>query len=154
MSDDTVACSFCAKVREEVFKLIAGKPGVFICNECISVCIEVLDEYRVEDKPDPIPEGEFHLHSPAELKAQLDEYVIGQDKAKRILSVAVYNHYKKIKYQDQSSVELEKSKKTNLTPDLKLISSNFLESSAASTTVSVESSSIILFKSAMLDPMN
>ncbi|MCH2288926.1 MAG: ATP-dependent Clp protease ATP-binding subunit ClpX [SAR324 cluster bacterium] len=109
MSDDTVACSFCAKVREEVFKLIAGKPGVFICNECISVCIEVLDEYRVEDKPDPIPEGEFHLHSPAELKAQLDEYVIGQDKAKRILSVAVYNHYKKIKYQDQSSVELEKS---------------------------------------------
>ena len=109
MSDDTVACSFCAKVREEVFKLIAGKPGVFICNECISVCIEVLDEYRVEDKPDPIPEGEFHLHSPAELKAQLDEYVIGQDTAKRILSVAVYNHYKKIKYQDQSSVELEKS---------------------------------------------
>ena len=109
MSDDSVACSFCAKVREEVFKLIAGKPGVFICNECINVCIEVLDEYRVEDQADSLLEGEFQLRSPAELKAQLDEYVIGQDKAKRILSVAVYNHYKKIKYQDQSSVELEKS---------------------------------------------
>ncbi|MEE2617519.1 MAG: ATP-dependent Clp protease ATP-binding subunit ClpX, partial [Candidatus Poribacteria bacterium] len=109
MSDDSVACSFCAKVREEVFKLIAGKPGVFICNECINVCIEVLDEYRVEDQADSPLEGEFQLRSPAELKAQLDEYVIGQDKAKRILSVAVYNHYKKIKYQDQSSVELEKS---------------------------------------------
>jgi len=109
MSDDSVACSFCAKVREEVFKLIAGKPGVFICNECINVCIEVLDEYRVEDQADSPLEGEFQLRSPAELKAQLDDYVIGQDKAKRILSVAVYNHYKKIKYQDQSSVELEKS---------------------------------------------
>ena len=65
--------------------------------------------YRVEDQTDSPQEGEFQLRSPAELKAQLDDYVIGQDKAKRILSVAVYNHYKKIKYQDQSSVELEKS---------------------------------------------
>ena len=109
MSDDSVACSFCAKVREEVFKLIAGKPGVFICNECINVCIEVLDEYRSEDQADSSLAGDFQLRSPAELKAQLDDYVIGQDKAKRILSVAVYNHYKKIKYQDQSSIELEKS---------------------------------------------
>ena len=106
----TLKCSFCGKPQGRVRKLIAG-PGVYICDECIGVCTSILD-----DELDFAPaeaEGETlsrpeHLPTPQELKAVLDEYVIGQDRAKVALSVAVYNHYKRI-YHPETEVELQKS---------------------------------------------
>tara|TARA_Y100000588_G_scaffold354379_1_gene408588 strand:- start:6135 stop:7376 length:1242 start_codon:yes stop_codon:yes gene_type:complete len=100
-----IRCSFCGKRADQVEKIVTG-PGVHICNECIKLCNEVLVE-DVKQKP-------VHLHKdlpkPAEIKTQLDEYVIGQEQAKRSLSVAVYNHYKRIQSKVASDdVELEKS---------------------------------------------
>ena len=100
-----IRCSFCGKRADQVEKIVTG-PGVHICNECIKLCNEVLME-DVKQKP-------VHLHKdlpkPAEIKTQLDEYVIGQEHAKRSLSVAVYNHYKRIQSKVASDdVELEKS---------------------------------------------
>jgi len=100
-------CSFCGKAQEEVGKLIAG-PNVYICDECIALCNEiVMDSSREE-----IPAAEFEppVLKPKEIKAYLDEYVIGQDQAKRILSVAVHNHYKRINAPStDDEVELQKS---------------------------------------------
>ena len=101
-------CSFCGKPQHKVRKLIAG-PGVYICDECIGVCTSILDEelypsssvQNEMDKPEQLP-------TPRELKDVLDEYVIGQDRAKIALSVAVYNHYKRI-FRGDSDVELSKS---------------------------------------------
>ena len=91
-----IECSFCGKDESQVERLIAG-PGVFICNECVSLCDEILhtdgDEPATENAPPPSLE---ELPSPAALKEALDEYVIGQERAKRSLSVAVYNHYKRV----------------------------------------------------------
>jgi len=101
-----VKCSFCGKSQEQVNRIVAG-PGVYICNECIELCSEIIEEEFEDvhvDKPlDEIPK-------PREIKRILDEYVIGQEKAKRTLSVAVYNHYKRI-YNEGSrgDVELQKS---------------------------------------------
>ena len=105
--DGYLRCSFCGKTQKEVRKLIAG-PGVYICDECITLCNEIItDEIEKEEK---LPDGSA-LPRPAELKAQLDEYVIGQEWAKRVLSVAVYNHYKRIgqKNKTRTGVELQKS---------------------------------------------
>jgi len=99
----TVSCSFCGKGVDQVEKIITG-PSVHICNECVSLCNEVLDE---ENRQDPNLNGQS-LPKPAEIKAHLDEYVIGQDRAKKALSVAVYNHYKRV-YSGASDVELRKS---------------------------------------------
>ena len=107
----TVRCSFCNKSQDEVEKLIAG-PGVFICDECVELCCDIIDE----DLP-PRSMGRKHsertnakqLPKPREIKATLDEYVIGQEQAKIALSVAVYNHYKRIFYGDSVDVELQKS---------------------------------------------
>jgi ATP-dependent Clp protease ATP-binding subunit ClpX len=99
----TVSCSFCGKGVDQVEKIITG-PSVHICNECVSLCNEVLDE---ENRQDPNLNGQS-LPKPAEIKAHLDEYVIGQDRAKKALSVAVYNHYKRV-YSGASDVELGKS---------------------------------------------
>ncbi len=112
MNDDrqqTVCCSFCGKPQEEVERLIAG-PGVFICNECIQLCESLLDDgaqpaHRGSKQPTPPPV----LPTPKEIKARLDEYVIGQDEAKVALSVAVYNHYKRIFYGDAMATEVGKS---------------------------------------------
>ncbi|NJL94311.1 MAG: ATP-dependent Clp protease ATP-binding subunit ClpX [Anaerolineae bacterium] len=109
---ETPHCSFCGKSSELVQRLIAGPDGVFICNECVLLCKNILDEElgRLEDLES---HGEFRLErmiTPREMHAHLDEYVIGQESAKRVLSVAVYNHYKRINaVQDGSEVELDKS---------------------------------------------
>lgn len=99
-------CSFCGKGQDDVIKLIAGGEDSFICDQCVMLCNEILNndvasEFETEEK-DKLP-------TPEEIHRSLDEYVIGQEQAKRILSVAVYNHYKRIKYAKKSDVELEKS---------------------------------------------
>ena len=107
-----VCCSFCGKPQSEVERLIAG-PGVFICNECVELCESILDQ----DAPQPRRRaGERNkadvppsLPTPREIKQKLDEYVIGQDEAKVTLSVAVYNHYKRIYFGDGLDAELGKS---------------------------------------------
>ncbi|MGE4312695.1 MAG: ATP-dependent Clp protease ATP-binding subunit ClpX [Pseudobdellovibrionaceae bacterium] len=104
-SKNTLYCSFCGKSQHEVRKLIAG-PNVFICNECVELCMDIIQE---EDKSSIVRSDEG-VPSPSEIKAFLDEYVIGQDWAKRVLSVAVHNHYKRLEHgQRGSDVELQKS---------------------------------------------
>ena len=103
-----VRCSFCGKTQSEVKKLIAG-PGVYICNECVETCIQLLDDELDYDKEDTF-KFDDKLPTPAEIKAGLDQYIIGQDRAKVSLSVAVYNHYKRIRSKSSSGgVELQKS---------------------------------------------
>lgn len=105
-------CSFCGRSHDEVERLIAGPDGVFICNYCVELCYNLLHDDEFEDSA-PSPEFQLtRLLSPRELMAHLDEYVVGQEYAKRALSVAVYNHYKRIQAQmnrDPQDVELEKS---------------------------------------------
>jgi len=99
-------CSFCGKSQHEVKKLIAG-PSVFICDECVDLCNDIIREEIQEGSPE---ESTDRLPTPQEIKATLDDYVIGQDRAKMVLSVAVYNHYKRLKYDDKKSdIELGKS---------------------------------------------
>ncbi|MGE8374741.1 MAG: ATP-dependent Clp protease ATP-binding subunit ClpX, partial [Diaphorobacter nitroreducens] len=108
-SEKTLYCSFCGKSQHEVKKLIAG-PSVFICDECIDLCNEIIrDELPTGDAG---REGRGDLPTPAEIKTNLDHYVIGQEKAKRTLAVAVYNHYKRLRHKDKAGkdeVELSKS---------------------------------------------
>lgn len=108
--DKTLKCSFCGKPQGRVRKLIAG-PGVYICDECIGVCTSILEDeldFAPEDRLDQTALEPEKLPTPQELKAVLDEYVIGQERAKIALSVAVYNHYKRI-YHPETDVELQKS---------------------------------------------
>ncbi len=104
---DVLRCSFCGKSQHEVRKLIAG-PTVYICNECVEVCLDIIAEDRVHEAKSK----QQVLPKPHEIKAHLDEYVIGQESAKKKLSVAVYNHYRRIEYQSErnsADVELAKS---------------------------------------------
>ena len=106
-TDDIVRCSFCNKTQAQVRKLIAGPNGTYICDECIGICSEIIEEeldYNERELFDDI-----NLLTPEEMKAFLDEYVIGQDEAKKVLSVAVYNHYKRILAEQDLGVELQKS---------------------------------------------
>ncbi|PWW43545.1 ATP-dependent Clp protease ATP-binding subunit ClpX [Melaminivora alkalimesophila] len=108
-SEKTLYCSFCGKSQHEVKKLIAG-PSVFICDECIDLCNEIIRDELPADAPGHDGRGE--LPTPAEIKANLDHYVIGQERAKRTLAVAVYNHYKRLRHKEKASkdeVELSKS---------------------------------------------
>ena len=108
---DRIRCSFCNKTEDQVRKLIAGPGGVYICDECIDVCAEIIEEELESEEPQESV-SEINLLKPKEIKAFLDEYVIGQEDAKRTLSVAVYNHYKRIlsdNKSDKSGVELQKS---------------------------------------------
>ena len=112
--DERLRCSFCGKTQNQVRKLIAGPNGVYICDECVDVCSEIIDEELEKDEeagrePEEAPEEEINLIKPEEMKAFLDEYVIGQDQAKKVLSVAVYNHYKRILADTNNEVELQKS---------------------------------------------
>lgn len=101
----TLRCSFCNKTQEQVRKLIAGN-DVYICDECVEVCAEIIeDEFEELDHPSQ----EINLLKPREIKEFLDDYVIGQDDAKKVLSVAVYNHYKRILAEKDFEVELQKS---------------------------------------------
>ena len=105
-SEKNVKCSFCGKPQEAVKKIIAG-PGVFICDECITLCQDIMEEEKYDEE---IAEENLEIPTPAEIKKILDEYVIGQEEAKKTLSVAVYNHYKRInnlEYMDD--VEIQKS---------------------------------------------
>ena len=102
-------CSFCGKPETLVHKLIEG-PGVFICDECINLCYDLIDQTSSLNNPNPVSQPESKLlPKPEEIKAKLDEYVIGQDDAKIALSVAVYNHYKRIYSNSRGNVELQKS---------------------------------------------
>ncbi len=106
--DKEIRCSFCGKSETEVKKILTGPNGVTICNECVALCSEILNEDDIA-ATDEIKE--FKLLKPQEIKAKLDEYIIGQDAAKKVLSVAVYNHYKRINHitDESDGVKLEKS---------------------------------------------
>ena len=109
VNSTTLRCSFCGKGQKEVKKLIAG-PGVYICDECIDLCMDIIDEEK--DKEVAV-KGAFRVPKPAEIKAFLDDYVIGQLQAKKTIAVAVHNHYKRINAlgngKKSSDVELQKS---------------------------------------------
>ena len=102
-----LTCSFCGKSQDEVKKLIAG-PTVYICDECIELCNDIIDEEARQDQADE--SGGKNLPKPSEIKDVLDEYVIGQERAKKILSVAVYNHYKRVEFfEKHDDIEIQKS---------------------------------------------
>lgn len=105
----TLQCSFCGKTEKQVHKLIAGPGGVYICDECVDICDEILAEEFQDNFEDTNEENEINLLKPKEIKQFLDEYVIGQEEAKKALSVAVYNHYKRIMSGQNMDVELQKS---------------------------------------------
>ena len=104
---DSVHCSFCGKSQDEVKKIVAG-PGVYICNECVALCQEIIDQELEEDRKN----STFKVPTPEEIMSKLDDYVIGQSDAKKTLSVAVYNHYKRVNAMttgDNNDTELQKS---------------------------------------------
>lgn len=107
---EKIRCSFCGKTQDQVRKLIAGPGGAYICDECVDICAEIIEE-EFEDEPARQPKADFeiNLQKPKKLKEFLDDYVIGQDEAKKVLSVAVYNHYKRITSEQEIDVELQKS---------------------------------------------
>ncbi len=104
-----IHCSFCGKTENQVRKLIAGPDGAYICDECVEICSEIIDEEFANEYAGGSGSDEISLMKPIEMKAFLDDYVIGQDEAKKVLSVAVYNHYKRLLTQQKSDVELQKS---------------------------------------------
>lgn len=107
--EDRIRCSFCGKTQEQVRKLIAGPNGAYICDVCVDICAEIIEEEFESDEEEEQVEEQINLLKPEELKSFLDEYVIGQDNAKKVLSVAVYNHYKRILAGADLDVELQKS---------------------------------------------
>ncbi len=108
-SDDKVRCSFCNKTQDQVRKLIAGPSGVYICDECVDICADIIEE-EYEEEPE-VEEMEINLLKPVQIKKFLDDYVIGQEDAKKVLAVSVYNHYKRVTapQDDEDGVELQKS---------------------------------------------
>ena len=107
-SDDRVRCSFCNKTQGQVRKLIAGPAGVYICDECVDICADIIEE-EYEEEPE-VEEMEINLLKPVEIKHFLDDYVIGQEDAKKVLAVSVYNHYKRVMApEEDDGVELQKS---------------------------------------------
>ena len=109
MKDNHRFCSFCGKPEDLVKKLIAGQNGAYICDECVEICSDMIKDSEAEENTEPVP-----LKKPSEIKAELDKYIVGQDEAKRVLSVAVYNHYKRINHLGKEDgelgdVEIEKS---------------------------------------------
>jgi ATP-dependent Clp protease ATP-binding subunit ClpX len=107
-----IRCSFCNKTQNQVKKLIAGPAGVYICDECVDICADIIEE-EFEDEPIEHDDRDINLLKPVEIKNFLDDYVIGQDEAKKVLSVAVYNHYKRVMapkaHNNDDEVELQKS---------------------------------------------
>ena len=107
-NDTKIRCSFCGKTEDQVRKLIAGPDGAYICDDCVAICSEIIQE-EFEDLYGEQDTDEINLIKPKEIKAFLDDYVIGQDEAKKVLSVAVYNHYKRVLSGASSDIELQKS---------------------------------------------
>ncbi len=116
--DDRVRCSFCGKTQDQVSKLIAGPNGAYICDQCIEICNEIIEEELIHGGEVSYggPNMDINLLTPVEINAILDEYVIGQDEAKKVLSVSVYNHYKRILAEPSMDVELQKSNVLMLGP--------------------------------------
>lgn len=108
MSEENLICSFCNKSRKDTKKMIVGSGKVAICNECVNLCNEILDEDTVKSNKEKLKSGEHELLNPVKIKEHLDQYVIGQDQAKTVLSVAVANHYKRI-VMPPEGFELDKS---------------------------------------------
>ena len=106
-----IRCSFCNKTQDQVKKLIAGPAGVYICDECVDICADIIEE-EFEDEPAQAKDQQINLLKPVEIRNFLDEYVIGQEEAKKVLAVSVYNHYKRVlapRNDDRNDVELQKS---------------------------------------------
>ena len=107
--DSKIRCSFCNKSEEQVRKLIAGPDGAYICDACINICSEIIEEEFALYEEDDEYAGMINLLKPQEIHSILDEYVIGQDEAKKVLSVSVYNHYKRVMAPKNLDVDLQKS---------------------------------------------
>ena len=104
-----IRCSFCNKTQDQVRKLIAGPSGVYICDECVEICADIIEE-EYEEEEEILDSDDINLLKPVEIKEHMDEYVIGQEAAKKVLAVSVYNHYKRITAkQDEDDIELQKS---------------------------------------------
>ena len=108
MPEDNLICSFCSKSRKDVAKMIVGASKTSICNECVKLCIEILDEDQIKIRQEKLKAGDLEVLNPVNIKEYLDQYVIGQDAAKTVMSVAVANHYKRI-VNPPSDFELDKS---------------------------------------------
>ena len=109
-NDKRICCSFCGKSQDLVEKLISGPEGVYICDECVDICAEIISDEREERMGNDLPSQDINLLKPMEIKNFLDQYVIGQEEAKKVLSVAVYNHYKRVMTpEEEDGVELQKS---------------------------------------------
>lgn len=109
-ADNSIRCSFCNKTQGQVRKLIAGPAGVYICDECVDICTDILEEELEDEEVEEAQRTEINVLKPREIKTFLDEYVIGQEAAKKALAVAVYNHYKRVTApKDLDDVELQKS---------------------------------------------
>ena len=93
MSEDNLICSFCSKSRKDVAKMIVGASKTSICNECVKLCIEILDEDQIKIRQEKLKAGDLEVLNPVNIKEYLDQYVIGQEAAKTVMSVAVANHY-------------------------------------------------------------
>jgi len=104
--DDKIRCSFCNKTQDQVRKLIAGPNGAYICDECVDICAEIIEEELLDEEEEGL---DINLLKPQQIKEFLDDYVIGQEEAKKVLSVAVYNHYKRVTASKNLDVELQKS---------------------------------------------
>lgn len=110
MGEDKIRCSFCNKTQSQVKKLIAGPTGVYICDECVDICADIIEEELENEYEADSSEMDIRLLKPVQIKEFLDEYVIGQDEAKKVLAVAVYNHYKRVLApKEEDGVELQKS---------------------------------------------
>ena len=109
-NSDSIRCSFCNKTQDQVRKLIAGPNGVYICDECVGICADIVEEEFEDMEEEAAQEMEINLLKPVEIKEFLDDYVIGQDEAKKVLAVSVYNHYKRVTApKEEDGVELQKS---------------------------------------------
>lgn len=109
-NSDSIRCSFCNKTQDQVRKMIAGPNGVYICDECVGICADIVEEEFEDMEEEAAQEMEINLLKPVEIKEFLDDYVIGQDEAKKVLAVSVYNHYKRVTApKEEDGVELQKS---------------------------------------------